>query len=88
MTEEFKQFEIKETYTVEGITEDYVWYHAKLLANKMASWSLDFQKLVDVMESRHREHLNMIEDLIRQKTNLEIDLKMRDRKNENPDQSS
>lgn len=83
MTEEFKQFEIKDNYTVEGITEDYVWYNAKLLTSKMSSWGHEFQKLVSVMESRHREHLNMIEDLVRQKKNLEIELRiLKDKKND------
>ena len=82
MTEEFKQFEIKDNYTVEGITEDYVWYNANQLTSQMSSWGHQFQKVVSVMESRHREHLNMIEDLIRQKKNLEIELRMLKEKND------
>lgn len=54
-------FEIKDNVMVDGITEDYVWYHAKLLQEKMAQWDLDFQKLVKVMESRHQEHLTMLD---------------------------
>ena len=54
-------FEIKDNVMVDGITEDYVWYHAKLLQEKMAHWDLDFQKLVKVMESRHNEHLRMLD---------------------------
>ena len=58
--EEAKEFLIKDSITVEGITEDYVWYHAKLLTDKMTYWIHDFEKLVKVMESRHQEHLIML----------------------------
>jgi len=49
---------------VEGITEDYVWYQAKLLTNKMNQWQLEFDRVVGVMEARHKEHLKIIGDLI------------------------
>ena len=49
---------------VEGITEDYVWYQAKLLTNKMNQWQLDFDRVVGVMEARHKEHLKIIGDLL------------------------
>jgi len=56
--------EIKDSYTVQGITEDYVWYQSKLLTNKMNEWQTDFEKLVNVMENRHKEHLKIIRDLL------------------------
>ena len=56
--------EIKDSYTVQGITEDYVWYQSKLLANKMNEWQMDFEKLVNVMENRHKEHLKIISNLL------------------------
>ena len=56
-----KQFVIEESIAVEGITDEYVWYHAKLLSDKMSQWDHDFQKLVKVMESRHQEHLMMLD---------------------------
>jgi hypothetical protein len=49
---------------VEGITEDYVWYNSKLLINKMSSWQTEFEKVVMVMEARHKEHLKIIGDLL------------------------
>jgi hypothetical protein len=57
-------FEIKDAVTVEGITPDYVWYNANLLTRNMSSWADDFQKLVNTMEARHKEHLKIIEDLL------------------------
>ena len=33
--EEAKEFLIKDSITVEGITDEYVWYHAKILSDKM-----------------------------------------------------
>jgi hypothetical protein len=49
---------------VEGITEDYVWYQAKLLTNKMNQWQLEFDRVVGVMEARHKEHLKIIGNLL------------------------
>jgi len=70
-----KQFEIKDNYTVEGITGDYVWYNYKKLSRQMKTWHFEFEKVVSVMESRHREHLTMIEDLMRENKTLKILLK-------------
>ena len=64
------EFEIKESVSTEGITEDYVWYSAQLLQQKMSSWSFDLQKLVSVMESRHKEHIQMINDLLAERSAL------------------
>ena len=74
-SEESKPFEIKDSITVEGITEDYVWYHAKILSAKMSQWDHDFQKLVKVMESRHKEHLIMLQDALHENRILRIRLK-------------
>jgi len=59
--EEINQFVNVDGVTVEGITDEYVWYHAKLLTDKMNYWVHDFEKLVKVMESRHQEHLKMLD---------------------------
>lgn len=53
-----------EVNRVEGITADYVWYQSKLLTNKMNEWQLEFDKVVSVMEARHKEHLKIISDLL------------------------
>ena len=74
-SEESKPFEIKDSITVEGITEDYVWYHAKILSAKMSQWDHDFQKLVKVMESRHKEHLIMLQDALHENRILKRRLK-------------
>ena len=68
-------FEIKDSVMVDGITEDYVWYHAKLLQEKMTHWELDFQKLVKVMESRHNEHLRMLDRAMEENRILKRQLK-------------
>jgi hypothetical protein len=68
-------FEIKDNVMVDGITEDYVWYHAKLLQEKMSQWDLDFQKLVKVMESRHQEHLKMLDRALEENRILKRRLK-------------
>ena len=73
--EALKQYEIKDSVTVEGITNEYVWYHAKILSVKMSQWDNDFQKLVKVMEDRHQEHLRMLEDALQENRILRIRLK-------------
>ena len=73
--EELNQFIATDSITVEGITDDYVWYHAKLLSAKMSAWDLDFQKLVKVMESRHNEHLNMLQTALHENRILRLRLK-------------
>ena len=76
--EEAKEFFIKDSITVEGITDEYVWYHAKLLSDKMSQWDNDFQKLVKVMESRHKEHLNMVQTALHENRILRLQLKKQD----------
>ena len=73
--EALKQYEIKDSITVEGITNEYVWYHAKILSAKMSQWDNDFQKLVKVMEDRHQEHLRMLQDALQENRILRIRLK-------------
>jgi hypothetical protein len=68
------EFDLKDNISVEGITADHVWYNANLLTRSMTSWSQDFQKLVGVMESRHKEHLNMIAGLLMERTALKREL--------------
>jgi hypothetical protein len=76
--EEIKEFFVKDSITVEGITDEYVWYHAKILSDKMSQWDNDFQKLVKVMESRHKEHLNMVQTALHENRILRLQLKARD----------
>jgi hypothetical protein len=73
--EEIKEFFVKDSITVEGITDEYVWYHAKLLSAKMSAWDNDFQKLVTVMETRHKEHLNMVQNALNENRILRLRLK-------------
>jgi hypothetical protein len=56
--------DMAEVNRVEGITEEYVWYNSKLLINKMSSWQTEFEKVVMVMEARHKEHLKIISNLL------------------------
>jgi len=76
---ESKPFEIKDSVTVEGITDEYVWYHAKLLSDKMSAWDNDFQKLVKVMESRHKEHLEMVQTALHENRILRLKLQLKEK---------
>ena len=71
----FEDLEIKDNVAVEGITADHVWYNADLLTRNMSSWAHDFQKLVSVMEARHKEHLQMIGSLLAERNVLRSKLK-------------
>ena len=70
--ETFTKFE--DDIKVEGITADHVWYHADLLSRDMGAWSGKSQKLVGIMEERHKEHLQMIGDLLAERTALKAEL--------------
>ena len=72
-----KTIEIKESYEVEGITEDFIWYNSKILKNKMSSWKYEFERIVNVMESRHKEHLEIISDLMRENNFLRSKVKQK-----------
>lgn len=63
-----------ESIVVEGVTADYVWYHSKLLINKMQGWATDFERVVSVMESRHKEHQKIIGDLLDENRRLKTQL--------------
>jgi len=75
MMENREDFLAKDNISVEGITEDYIWYHSKQLINDMQSWQFKLEQVVRVMESRHKEHLHIIEDLLRQNKVLKARLK-------------
>lgn len=76
MNDEVKnKFEIKESVIIEGITEDYVWYQHKKLLSQMQTWQYEFERMVNVMENRHKEHLKIIEDLLRQNKFLKAKVK-------------
>jgi hypothetical protein len=70
-------FVSKDAVVVEGLTEDYVWYHADLLERDMNGWQSRFKKLVSVMESRHKEHLRMINGLLDELSELKKELNER-----------
>jgi len=77
--EELNKFIVEDSITVEGITDEYVWYHAKLLSTKMSQWDNDFQKLVKVMESRHKEHLEMVQTALHENRILRLQLQLKEK---------
>ena len=70
----FADMELTGDIKVEGITADHVWYHSKLLTDRMSNWAHDFQKLVGIMESRHTEHLKLIADLLTERAILKNEI--------------
>ena len=63
---------------IEGITDDYVWWNSRILTGKMSSWTNDFERMVKVMEARHKEHLKMIADLLEERKKLMDQLKAKE----------
>lgn len=72
---QFEEFNIKDSVTVEGITDDYIWYHSELLTNQMKTWEINFRKLVNVMEARHKEHIKMLQSVMEENRDLKKQLK-------------
>ncbi len=69
-----EQFEIKDSVEVEGINADFVWYESEKLTRDMGAWISRFQKLVSVMEARHKEHIKMLDDVLRENSDLKFQL--------------
>lgn len=62
----------------EGITADHIWWHADILTRNMSSWMAEFQRLIQTMEDRHKEHLKMISDLLKERQDLKNQLKAKE----------
>jgi hypothetical protein len=77
--ENTKQFVIKDSITVEGITENFVWYHSRILTEKMQGWQTEFERIVKVMENRHAEHLKIIDGLIMENKVLKAKVKAQEK---------
>jgi hypothetical protein len=77
--DEFFKHEFIKSYedrvVVEGTGADYIWYNARLLTQKMSSWAMDFEKVVSVMEARHKEHIKMLQDVMDENAQLKKQLK-------------
>lgn len=56
---------LKDSVMVEGVTENFVWYEAEVIQRQMEETQSRLKKLVSVMEARHKEHLTMIDKLLR-----------------------
>jgi hypothetical protein len=58
-------FVLKDSVMVEGVTENFVWYEAEVIQRQLDETQSRLRKLVLVMEARHKEHLTMIDKLLR-----------------------
>ena len=72
--EELHSFHVKESHMAEGITADFVWYEASMIRNSMEASLLRFDKVVSVMEARHKEHLKMLQDVMDQNRALKAQI--------------
>jgi hypothetical protein len=62
--EELNSLHIKESHMAEGISADFVWYEASMIRNAMEASLHRFDKVVSVMEARHKEHIKMLQDVM------------------------
>jgi hypothetical protein len=72
------QFKLEDNIEVEGITADFIWYEAAVLRKDMQMWALRFEKLVKVMEARHKEHDDLFREIMNQNRDLKFKLKEKD----------
>jgi hypothetical protein len=73
--EELHQFHIKESHMAEGISADFVWYEAAMIRNAMEASLHRFDKVVSVMEARHKEHIKMLQDVMDENRKLKDRIK-------------
>jgi hypothetical protein len=66
--EKLNSFHIKESHMTEGISADFVWYEASVIREALKhAFSVNmhrFDKVVSVMEARHKEHIKMLQDVM------------------------
>jgi predicted patatin/cPLA2 family phospholipase len=73
--EELHPFHVKESHMAEGITADYVWYESSMIRNAMEASLHRFDKVVSVMETRHKEHIKMLQDVMKENRDLKARIK-------------
>jgi hypothetical protein len=73
-----EEFYVKDSIETEGITENFIWYESEILRKDMRMWMNRFDKLVKVMEARHKEHVKMLQDVMYENHSLKKKLKERD----------
>lgn len=73
--EKVKEVLRQESYTTTGVLEDFVQYEVDRISQEIAGIKSRVQHLGSVMESRHRDNLKIIDDLMRQNKELKAKLK-------------
>ena len=76
--DQLNEFHIKESHMAEGISADFVWYEAAIIRDALnGAFAINmhrFDKVVRVMEARHKEHIKMLQDLMDQNRALKYEL--------------
>ena len=73
--EKVKEVLRQESYTTSGVLEDFVQYEVDRISQEIAGIKSRVQHLGSVMESRHRDNLKIIDDLMRQNKELKAKVK-------------
>jgi len=58
----------------EGTGSDYAWYQSHVLADKISSLNFAVQQVITALEDRRKDNLRVIEELLRQNTELKAKL--------------
>jgi len=59
----------------EGVTKDYAWYQAKVLADSLDAVKFNLKRVINVLESRRTDNLHVIGELLRENAALKEKLK-------------
>jgi len=59
----------------EGTGSDYAWYQSHVLVDKISSLNFAVQQVITTLEDRRKDNLRVIEELLRQNTELKNKLK-------------
>ena len=59
----------------EGTVSDYAWYQSHVLSDKISSLNFAVQQVITALEDRRKDNLRVIEELLRQNTELKNKLK-------------
>ena len=86
--EELNQMHIKESHMAEGISADFVWYEAAMIRNSLEASLHRFDKVVSVMEARHKEHIKMLQDVMQENRYLKSEVAALKAANASPKEST
>jgi len=65
----------KDDALMEGITDAYAWYQAKVLADEIDAVKFNLQRVIAVLEARRADNIHVVGELLRENAALKDKLK-------------